>query len=62
VKRDGIASDNGSDPAVASPRDESVAGERAAPESIPPQALLARVLERANLQRALKQVRQVSVE
>ena len=27
-------------------------------ESIPPQALLARVLERANLQRALKQVRQ----
>lgn len=58
MKRDGIASDNWSDPAVASPRDESVAGERAAPESIQPQALLARVLERANLQRALKQVRQ----
>ena len=43
---------------MAKPRDESVAGERAVPESIPPQALLARVLERANLQRALKQVRQ----
>ena len=43
---------------MASPRDESVAGERATPESIPPQALLVRVLERANLQRALKQVRQ----
>lgn len=43
---------------MAWPRDESVAGERAAPVSIQPQALLARVLERANLQRALKQVRQ----
>jgi RNA-directed DNA polymerase len=37
---------------VAAPRDESAAGERDAPESIPSTALLARVLERANLQRA----------
>ena len=58
MERDGIASDNWNDPAVASPRDESAAGEGAAPKSIQPQALLERVLERANLQRALKQVRQ----
>lgn len=37
---------------------DAVAGESNTPESIPPQALLARVLERVNLQRALKQVRQ----
>jgi RNA-directed DNA polymerase len=37
---------------------EAIAGESNEPESIPPQALLTRVLERANLQRALKQVRQ----
>lgn len=38
-------------------RDEPAAGERDVPESIPNCALLERVLERANLQRALKQVR-----
>lgn len=58
VKSDGTASDNRREPAVAEPRDESAAGERDAPESIANTALLARVLERANLQRALKQVRQ----
>jgi RNA-directed DNA polymerase len=58
VKNDGIASDNRQTPAVALPRDEPAAGERDAPESIPSTALFARVLERANLQRALKQVRQ----
>ena len=58
VKSDGTASDNRQLLAVVLPRDESVAGERDAPESIPSTALLARVLERANLQRALKQVRQ----
>ena len=56
VKRDGIASDN-RDAAVACPQDESVSGGRATPESIAPPTLLSRVLERANLQRAL-QVRQ----
>jgi len=43
---------------VATPRDEPVAGERDAPESIANFTLLERVLTRANLQRALKQVRQ----
>ncbi|MDO8346428.1 MAG: group II intron reverse transcriptase/maturase [Rugosibacter sp.] len=38
-------------------QDELVAGSSRQPESIHPQALLAQVLERANLQRALKQVR-----
>ncbi|NOU11714.1 MAG: group II intron reverse transcriptase/maturase, partial [Nitrospira sp.] len=47
-----------SDQAAAKPRDELVAGSLGQPESIPSQALLAQVLERANLQRALKQVRQ----
>lgn len=37
---------------------QAVTGESMTTESIPPQALLARVLERTNLQRALKQVRQ----
>lgn len=37
---------------------DTEAGESSEPESIPPQALLEQVLERANLQRALKQVRQ----
>lgn len=58
VKSDGTASDNRASPAVTTSRDESAAGEREAPESIANTALLARVLERANLQRALKQVRQ----
>ena len=57
MKRDGIASDNRA-AAVACPQDESVSGARAPPESITPSPLLSRVLERANLQRALKQVRQ----
>ena len=39
------------------PQDEPVAGSSGHPEPIRPQALLAQVLERANLQRALKQVR-----
>jgi RNA-directed DNA polymerase len=43
---------------VATPRDEPAAGERDAPESIANFTLLERVLTRANLQRALKQVRQ----
>jgi len=39
------------------PPDELVAGSDGQPESIPPRALLVQVLDRANLQRALKQVR-----
>ena len=58
VKSDGTASDNRGSPAATTSRDESAAGEREVPESIANTALLARVLERANLQRALKQVRQ----
>jgi RNA-directed DNA polymerase len=57
VKSGGNASENRREPAVAIPRDEPAAGEREAPESIANCALLERVLERANLQRALKQVR-----
>jgi retron-type reverse transcriptase len=45
-------------PAAAKPWDELAARERAMPESIPNAPLLARVLARENLQRALKQVRQ----
>lgn len=40
------------------PQDELAPGLSGQPESIQPQALLAQVLDRANLQRALKQVRQ----
>ena len=58
TKRDGNASDHLREQAAARPRDELVAGSLGQPESIPSQALLAQVLERANLQRALKQVRQ----
>ncbi|SEJ21545.1 group II intron reverse transcriptase/maturase [Azotobacter beijerinckii] len=58
LKRDGNASDHQPRLAVASPRDEAAPGASEIPESIPPQALLARVLQRENLQRALKQVRQ----
>jgi group II intron reverse transcriptase/maturase len=43
---------------VAKPRDEPAAGEPDVPESIPNFTLFERVLTRANLQRALKQVRQ----
>ena len=45
-------------PAATMLRDEPAAGEPDAPESIPNFTLLARVLERENLRRALKQVRQ----
>ena len=54
---DGNASDHLREQAAAMPQDEPVAGSSGHPESIRPQALLAQVLERANLQRALKQVR-----
>ena len=53
----GNASDLQRELAVALPPDEPVAGSHEQPESIPPRALLAQVLDRANLQRALKQVR-----
>jgi RNA-directed DNA polymerase len=58
VKSNGSASDNRYVPGVASPRDESATGKRDVPESISNSALLDQVLERTNLQRALKQVRQ----
>jgi group II intron reverse transcriptase/maturase len=58
TKRDGNASDHLHTQAAATPQDELVAGLSGQPESIHTQALLAQVLERANLQRALKQVRQ----
>lgn len=58
MKRDGIASDHLQMQAAAMPQDELVPGLSGQPESIQPQALLAQVLDRANLQRALKQVRQ----
>ena len=57
TKRDGIASDHLNNQAVGNPQDEPVAGSSGQPESIHTQALLAQVLDRANLQRALKQVR-----
>ena len=57
MKSNRSASDNRPTPAAAAPRDEPVAGEPQTPESIPNAALLDKVLERANLQRALKQVR-----
>ena len=58
TKRDGNASDHLSNQAAATPQDELVAGSPRQPESIHTQALFAQVLERGNLQRALKQVRQ----
>ena len=57
MKRDGIASDNRPRSAADTSQDEAIAGEPGHAESIQPQALLARVLARGNLQRALKQVR-----
>ena len=58
MKRDGTASDNRREVGCAQhAQDEAVTGEPGHAESIQPQALLARVLERGNLQRALKQVR-----
>jgi len=56
MERDGNASDHLPRQAVGIPQDELVAGPSGQPESIHPQALLAQVLERANLQRALEQV------
>jgi RNA-directed DNA polymerase len=58
VKSSGSASDNRFVPAATTLRDEPAAGEPGAPESIPNFTLLARVLERENLRRALKRVRQ----
>ena len=55
---DGTAPDNPRKQAAALPQGESVTGECSQAESIQPKALLERVLERPNLQRALKQVRQ----
>ena len=57
VQRDGIASDHCA-AAVEVPQDGSVSGEHDTPESLSPLPLLSRVLERANRQRARKQVRQ----
>ncbi|WP_215853513.1 group II intron reverse transcriptase/maturase [Acidithiobacillus ferrooxidans] len=57
TKSNGNASDLRRKLAAAMPPDELVAGSDGQPESIPPRALLAQVLDRANLQRALKQVR-----
>jgi len=57
TKSNGNASDPRPRLAAALPPDEPVAGSAGQPESIPPRALLAQVLDRANLQRALKQVR-----
>jgi group II intron reverse transcriptase/maturase len=56
MKSDGNASDNRVALAVSLSRDELVAGEADRPEPIPSEPLLAGVLERGNLQRALKQV------
>jgi hypothetical protein len=58
MKSDGIASDNLRTQAAATPQDESVTGHGGKPASIQPEALLARVLERPNLQLALKQGRE----
>ena len=57
TKSNGNASDLQRKLAAALPPDEPVAGSHEQPESIPPRALLAQVLDRTNLQRALKQVR-----
>lgn len=58
TKSDGNASDLRRKLAAAQPPDEPGAGSDGQPESILPRALLAQVLDRANLQRALKRVRQ----
>jgi hypothetical protein len=57
VKSSGNASANRLVPAVEGTRDEPAAGELPAPESTSNVTLMERVLARANLQRALKQVR-----
>ena len=53
-----MASDNRRKWAAPAAQDEAISGEPGHAESIQPPALLARVLERENLQRALKRVRQ----
>ena len=58
MKSSGSASHNLYVPAAVEPRDESAAGNCDVPESILNSALLEQVLERTNLQRALKQVHQ----
>ena len=58
MKSDGIASDHLHTQAAGKPQDELVAGSHRNPKSVPSLALLDQVLDRANLQRALKQVRQ----
>ena len=58
AKRNGNASENLHKQAADKPQDEPVAGLSGKPESIHNQELQSLVLERANLQRALKQVRQ----
>ncbi len=58
MKREGIASDNQPMLAARTAQDEAISGEPGHAESIQPKALLDRVLERENLRRALKQVRQ----
>ncbi|TXH17374.1 MAG: group II intron reverse transcriptase/maturase [Gammaproteobacteria bacterium] len=57
TKRDGNASDHLHQQAAATPQDELVAGLSGQPASIHTQARYAQVMERGNLQRALKQVR-----
>ena len=57
TKRDGNASDHLRKQAADSSQDEPAAGLSGQPKSIQPEALLVHVLERANLQRAVKQVR-----
>lgn len=58
MKGNGSASDHLQTQAAGNPQDELVAGSSRNPNSVPALALLDRVLDRANLQRALKQVRQ----
>lgn len=58
MKSNGTASDPQRELVAQRVQDEAEAGERRIAESTQTQALLARVLERENLQRALKQVRQ----
>ena len=57
MKSDEIASVNRREPAAATLREEPVAGSCVVPEPDANEGLLERVLERANLQRALQQVR-----
>jgi hypothetical protein len=58
TKRGGSTSEHLRRQAAAEPQDELAAGLSGQPASIQARALLAQLLDRANLQRALKQVRQ----